>query len=236
MCRRRPCNISTCRRPLGILRCRRVPTVVIPPLRPRRAPQRSTHPVSWVHEAPLTRPLARRARRASQGSRTARARLASRASRTALCAHQGNPTARLAPKDSLDSLDNRDNRTARRALKASPDNRGNRTVRLAPKDKVSLAQNHRKPRSRSVRSPRKRKASAKNSRRANAKTAAENCSAAFVSRAAIGERLHHRQIDEAHGGPAVEYFNDGFLVIGGLGEKDVFHVALRVSVVQRKPA
>jgi len=156
---------------------------------------------------------------------------------------------------------NRDSRAsqANRDKPASPDNvvslavskanrmdlcehRGNRPVRLALRDSPvnRVRPIRRRPRSRSVLTllTIKRRASATDRRPAQFRLnkRPSQCSAAVVSKAVMIDRLHHRQIDKAHGRPAVEYFNGRFLVVAGLGEEDVVHVGLRVSVVQRKPA
>jgi hypothetical protein len=119
----------------------------------------------------------------------------------------------------MDLSARRDNLTAQFVPKDNPGSQGSPTARLARKDSRAL-QNQR--RNRSV--LRKRRASATNSQLAVFKlwSAAEHCSAAVVSRAVISERLHHRQIDEAHGRSAGEYFNGRFLVIAGRGEKMLF--------------
>src|SRR5882757_1193778 len=120
--------------------------------------------------------------------------------------------------------------------------RGNLPVRLALRDSPvnRVRPTRQRPRSRSVLTlpTKKGRASATNRLplqfRLNKRPS--QCSAAVVSRAVMIDRLHHRQIDEAHGRPAVEYLNGRFLVVAGLGEEDVVHVGLRVPVVQRKPA
>lgn len=203
--------------------------------------------VSSVRAALLTRQRARRVRLGNLGSRMARfgrrdnlvsrrARYtrrdnpgsrARRASRMDLSARRDNLTAQFARKDNPGSPDNQDSRTAQLTLKGSRDNP---MPGLTRKDSRVL-QNRR---SRSVRSPRKRRASTRNnSARAilSLGQRPSQYSAAVVSRAVIIGRLHHRQIDEAHGRPAVEYFNGRFLIVAGLGEEDVVHVGLRVAVV-----
>src|SRR5882757_2539635 len=88
--------------------------------------------------------------------------------------------------------------------------RGNRPVRLALRDSPvnRVRPTRQRPRSRSVLTLLTKKGRASATNRLPLQFRLDKrpsqCSAAVVSRAVMIDRLHHRQIDEAHGRPAVE--------------------------------